>query len=186
MVRNVYFPPSLWQSLWQSSISRSGLIILNAWYGKFMMDSSQKPERARVIDVTVPLQCLVKDSKLILTEASKVRPPSASLPALLNPADTVTWTNLTCCPWAALSDGVARLLRPVRGRREESEAALPVSRNPAPSAFRRLRSSSDTQAVWVKKKKKHTKKQQHFIHIAYIFTIISPTEAHRIARDGER
>lgn len=25
-----------------------------------------------MIDVTVPLQCLVKDSKLILTEASKV------------------------------------------------------------------------------------------------------------------
>lgn len=29
----------------------------------------------KVIDVTVPLQCLVKDSKLILTEASKVRRP---------------------------------------------------------------------------------------------------------------
>lgn len=27
----------------------------------------------KVIDVTVPLQCLVKDSKLLLTEASKVR-----------------------------------------------------------------------------------------------------------------
>lgn len=50
----------------------SGLIILNAWYGKFVTDNSRKHERARVIDVTVPLQCLVKDSKLILTEASKV------------------------------------------------------------------------------------------------------------------
>lgn len=49
-----------------------GLIILNAWYGKFVTDNSRKHERARVIDVTVPLQCLVKDSKLILTEASKV------------------------------------------------------------------------------------------------------------------
>lgn len=50
-----------------------GLLILNAWYGKFVSDNSQKREKAKVIDVTVPLQCLVKDSKLILTEASKVR-----------------------------------------------------------------------------------------------------------------
>lgn len=62
----------------QSFVFLSGLIVLNAWYGKFVMDTSQKQERAKVIDVTVPLQCLVKDSKLILTEASKVRPTSAS------------------------------------------------------------------------------------------------------------
>lgn len=37
-----------------------------------MTDNSRKHERAKVIDVTVPLQCLVKDSKLILTEATKV------------------------------------------------------------------------------------------------------------------
>lgn len=53
-------------------LSKSGLIILNAWYGKFVTDNSRKHERAKVIDVTVPLQCLVKDSKLILTEATKV------------------------------------------------------------------------------------------------------------------
>lgn len=47
-------------------------MILNAWYGKFVSDTSQKQEKAKVIDVTVPLQCLVKDSKLILTESSKV------------------------------------------------------------------------------------------------------------------
>lgn len=52
---------------------KPGLIILNAWYGKFVTDNSRKNERAKVIDVTVPLQCLVKDSKLILTEAIKVR-----------------------------------------------------------------------------------------------------------------
>uniref|UniRef100_A0A672JFA7 DnaJ homolog subfamily C member 11 n=1 Tax=Salarias fasciatus TaxID=181472 RepID=A0A672JFA7_SALFA len=52
--------------------SRMGLIILNAWYGKFVTDNSRRHERAKVIDVTVPLQCLVKDSKLILTEATKV------------------------------------------------------------------------------------------------------------------
>lgn len=51
----------------------SGLIIVNAWYGKFVNDKSKKSEKVKVIDVTVPLQCLVKDSKLILTEASKVR-----------------------------------------------------------------------------------------------------------------
>lgn len=51
---------------------RVGLIILNAWYGKFVSDTSQKQEKAKVIDVTVPLQCIVKDSKLILTETSKV------------------------------------------------------------------------------------------------------------------
>lgn len=51
----------------------SGLIIVNAWYGKFVNDKSKKTEKVKVIDVTVPLQCLVKDSKLILTEASKVQ-----------------------------------------------------------------------------------------------------------------
>ncbi|KAM6980785.1 dnaJ homolog subfamily C member 11 [Aplochiton taeniatus] len=60
--------------------SKMGLIILNAWYGKFVTDSSQREERAQVIDVTVPLQCLVKDSKLILTEASK-----AGLPGFYDP-----------------------------------------------------------------------------------------------------
>lgn len=53
---------------------------MNAWYGKFVMDTSRKQERAKVIDVTVPLQCLVKDSKLILTEASK-----AGLPGFYDP-----------------------------------------------------------------------------------------------------
>uniref|UniRef100_A0A8C9T3V6 DnaJ heat shock protein family (Hsp40) member C11 n=1 Tax=Scleropages formosus TaxID=113540 RepID=A0A8C9T3V6_SCLFO len=54
--------------------SKMGLIILNAWYGKFVTNN-RRQERAKVIDVTVPLQCLVKDSKLILTEASKVGLP---------------------------------------------------------------------------------------------------------------
>ncbi|XP_036388244.1 dnaJ homolog subfamily C member 11 [Megalops cyprinoides] len=60
--------------------SKMGLIILNAWYGKFVTDNSRRHERAKVIDVTVPLQCLVKDSKLILTEASK-----AGLPGFYDP-----------------------------------------------------------------------------------------------------
>ncbi|KAK6321451.1 dnaJ homolog subfamily C member 11 [Coregonus clupeaformis] len=60
--------------------SKMGLIILNAWYGKFVTDNCARQERAQVIDVTVPLQCLVKDSKLILTEASK-----AGLPGFYDP-----------------------------------------------------------------------------------------------------
>lgn len=60
--RTVSAPAALW----------TGLIVVNAWYGKFVKDKSRKNERVKVIDVTVPLQCLVKDSKLILTEASKV------------------------------------------------------------------------------------------------------------------
>ncbi|XP_041063123.1 dnaJ homolog subfamily C member 11 isoform X3 [Carcharodon carcharias] len=55
--------------------SKLGLIITNAWYGKFVTDSSGRNERAKVIDVTVPLQCLVKESKLILTEACKTGVP---------------------------------------------------------------------------------------------------------------
>uniref|UniRef100_A0A3B3ZDU6 Uncharacterized protein n=1 Tax=Periophthalmus magnuspinnatus TaxID=409849 RepID=A0A3B3ZDU6_9GOBI len=57
-----------------------GLIILNAWYGKFVTDNSKKHERAKVVDVTVPLQCLVKDSKLILTETAK-----SGLPGFYDP-----------------------------------------------------------------------------------------------------
>ncbi|KAM9039804.1 dnaJ homolog subfamily C member 11 [Sarcophilus harrisii] len=64
----------------ESEESRMGLIILNAWYGKFVNDKSRKNEKVKVIDVTVPLQCLVKDSKLILTEASK-----AGLPGFYDP-----------------------------------------------------------------------------------------------------
>ncbi|TMS19006.1 DnaJ-like protein subfamily C member 11 [Larimichthys crocea] len=64
----------------QEAESAVSLIILNAWYGKFVSDTSQKQEKAKVIDVTVPLQCLVKDSKLILTESSK-----AGLPGFYDP-----------------------------------------------------------------------------------------------------
>ncbi|KAG7221553.1 hypothetical protein INR49_017084 [Caranx melampygus] len=46
----------------------------------FVTDNSRKHERAKVIDVTVPLQCLVKDSKLILTEATK-----SGLPGFYDP-----------------------------------------------------------------------------------------------------
>ncbi|RMX54314.1 hypothetical protein pdam_00021784 [Pocillopora damicornis] len=56
--------------------SRHGLIIVNAWYGHLvsMDESTQGGNRgpSKVIDVTVPVQCQVKDSRLFLTESSKL------------------------------------------------------------------------------------------------------------------
>jgi len=55
--------------------SRLGLVIVNAWYGHLvaMEESAQEIHRvpSKVIDVTVPVQCQVKDSRLFLTESSK-------------------------------------------------------------------------------------------------------------------
>lgn len=55
--------------------SRHGLVIVNAWYGHLvsMGESSVGVHRgpSKVIDVTVPVQCQVKDSRLFLTESSK-------------------------------------------------------------------------------------------------------------------
>ena len=44
---------------------KGGLVIVQAWYGVF--GSTNK-----LIDVTVPLQCLVSNSKLLLPEHTKV------------------------------------------------------------------------------------------------------------------
>lgn len=58
--------------------SKRGLIITKALYGRFVYPqqdrtASEEPvHRDEVIDVTIPLQCLVKDSKLVLHNASKV------------------------------------------------------------------------------------------------------------------
>ena len=60
--------------------ARHGLIILEAWYG-CLFDSQQSTSirdplaPPRVIDVAVPLQCLVSDSKLILRDNSKALIP---------------------------------------------------------------------------------------------------------------
>ncbi|EGD80115.1 hypothetical protein PTSG_10389 [Salpingoeca rosetta] len=67
-----------------------GLIIVQAWYGRLVGDASrgtaaasffglssysssstEEEDQDLVVDVTVPLQCLVKDSKLILQASSK-------------------------------------------------------------------------------------------------------------------
>lgn len=65
--------------------AKRGLVIIKAVYGQLVnisdvsrrgsgdADSSADPEYTdEVIDVTIALQCLVKDSKLVLHETSKV------------------------------------------------------------------------------------------------------------------
>ena len=61
---------------------RQGLIILEAWYGKlFDLDpAGDGLSLPKVIDVHVPLQCLVVDSKLILREENK-----AGIPGFYDP-----------------------------------------------------------------------------------------------------
>lgn len=60
--------------------AKRGLVITKALYGRFVYpqerasrDEDNNGHRDEVIDVTIPLQCLVKDSKLVLHNASKVK-----------------------------------------------------------------------------------------------------------------
>ncbi|XP_075212774.1 dnaJ homolog subfamily C member 11 [Lycorma delicatula] len=59
--------------------TRKGLIIVKAFYGRLIanneMGEPNSVPQDETIDVRVPLQCLVKDSKLILHEASKSQLP---------------------------------------------------------------------------------------------------------------
>ncbi|XP_011333880.1 dnaJ homolog subfamily C member 11 isoform X2 [Ooceraea biroi] len=60
--------------------SKKGLIITKALYGRFVYPqqdrgTEESGHRDEMIDVTIPLQCLVKDSKLILHKASKSQLP---------------------------------------------------------------------------------------------------------------
>eukprot|EP00795_Rhopilema_esculentum_P007159 gene7159-12817_t len=65
----------LMQDVYRRSVeteqNKKGLVILNAWYGQLVTTERSEVDTPKVIDVTVPLQCLVNGSKLILTEASK-------------------------------------------------------------------------------------------------------------------
>nr|CAG4644654.1 EOG090X03AJ [Leptodora kindtii] len=54
--------------------SRKGLLITRSFYGRWL-DLSQRDLTDAITDVTIPLQCLVKDSKLILHDASKCQLP---------------------------------------------------------------------------------------------------------------
>ncbi|XP_065177744.1 dnaJ homolog subfamily C member 11-like [Sycon ciliatum] len=67
--------------------NRRGLVIRNAWYGRLVSssndseDSSQTDQDGEIVDVTVALQCLVKDSRLLLYDTDK-----SSLPGFYDPA----------------------------------------------------------------------------------------------------
>lgn len=60
---------------------KKGLVIIKAIYGKIIKESGDSEVSNDVIDVTVPIQCLVKDSKLIIHESSK-----SDLPGFFDPA----------------------------------------------------------------------------------------------------
>ncbi|XP_076179972.1 dnaJ homolog subfamily C member 11 [Ptiloglossa arizonensis] len=61
--------------------SKKGLIITKALYGRFVYPQEERSSseehlhRDEVIDVTIPLQCLVKNSRLVLHDASKSQLP---------------------------------------------------------------------------------------------------------------
>ncbi|XP_053988957.1 dnaJ homolog subfamily C member 11 isoform X1 [Hylaeus volcanicus] len=61
--------------------AKKGLIITKALYGRFVYPQEERSgseehlHRDEVIDVTIPLQCLVKDSRLVLHDASKSQLP---------------------------------------------------------------------------------------------------------------
>lgn len=62
---------------------RHGLIILEAWYGKlFDTQADDGLAPPKVIDVHVPIQCLVVDSKVILRESTKANIPGFYDPCL--------------------------------------------------------------------------------------------------------
>ncbi|KAJ9599175.1 hypothetical protein L9F63_010352 [Diploptera punctata] len=60
--------------------AKKGLVIVKALYGRLINQAESRTDEEsdsadEVIDVTIPLQCLVKDSKLVLQEASKSQLP---------------------------------------------------------------------------------------------------------------
>ena len=57
---------------------RHGLVVVEAWFGKLVGAGEQ--DHDKVVDVVIPLQCQVKDSKLILQSTSK-----SSLPGFYDP-----------------------------------------------------------------------------------------------------
>ena len=52
------------------------MIVVEAWYGKlFDLQVDDQPYQPKIVDVCVPLQCMVQESKLILHESTKVNIP---------------------------------------------------------------------------------------------------------------
>ncbi|XP_050023597.1 dnaJ homolog subfamily C member 11 [Dermacentor andersoni] len=68
--------------------AKGGLVIIEALYGNFSEEQENNVSQAtirEVVDVRVPLQCLVKDSHLMLTDASKSNLPGFYDPCLGEP-----------------------------------------------------------------------------------------------------
>lgn len=60
----------------ESEQAKQGLIVIEAWYGKlFDLQADDRPYQPKIVDVGVPLQCMVQDSKLILHESTKENIP---------------------------------------------------------------------------------------------------------------
>ncbi|XP_038061673.1 dnaJ homolog subfamily C member 11-like [Patiria miniata] len=84
----VHLMQEMVQRIVETERNREGLIITRAWYGKLVIREAEEEngdgevggEIEGMIDVTVQLQCQVKDSKLMLTDASK-----AALPGFYDP-----------------------------------------------------------------------------------------------------
>lgn len=71
-----------------TEVARGGLVIVEALYGNFSEEQENNVSQAtvrEVVDVTIPLQCLVKDSHLMLTDASKSNLPGFYDPCLGEP-----------------------------------------------------------------------------------------------------
>lgn len=50
------------------------MLYCRGWYGQLVAEGKDEEALSpEVVDVTIQLQCLVKDSKLILQDSSKVR-----------------------------------------------------------------------------------------------------------------
>ncbi|XP_056647859.1 dnaJ homolog subfamily C member 11 [Diorhabda sublineata] len=65
--------------------NKKGLVIIKAIYGRIMKDTSQQGDTElsnEVLDVTIPIQCLVKDSKLEIHVQNKSELPGFFDPAL--------------------------------------------------------------------------------------------------------
>ncbi|XP_077998628.1 dnaJ homolog subfamily C member 11-like [Glandiceps talaboti] len=61
----------MFERIQETESSKRGLLIVKAWYGQLVVSQTDQETNDLVIDVTIPLQCQVKNSKLILTEVSK-------------------------------------------------------------------------------------------------------------------
>jgi DnaJ family protein C protein 11 len=56
--------------------NKKGLVIIKAIYGKIVTDPNEQGDNEvtnEVLDVTIPVQCIVKDSKLVMHENTKVK-----------------------------------------------------------------------------------------------------------------